>query len=107
MSSTKSTESTTVVLDTPSTGARKLLKIVSYSEGGFAILTPYHSARSGLLMKMPVDYSRKGEIEVASTDCTTFTADDRVKLSFHKDGLVQFSGENPGKIISGVDQFTG
>jgi len=36
-----------------------------------------------------------------------FTAEDRVKLTYHTDGFAQFSGENPGKIISGRDPKTG
>jgi hypothetical protein len=34
---------------------------------------------------------------------TAYTAADRVKLSFHPDGFVQFSGENPKRIRSGRD----
>ena len=36
-----------------------------------------------------------------------YTAEDRVKLSHHWDGFVQFSGESPGKIISGRNALTG
>ena len=36
-----------------------------------------------------------------------FTADDRVKLSFHNDGFVQFSGVSPATIKSGRDPVTG
>lgn len=40
-------------------------------------------------------------------ECVGFTADDRVKLSYHVDGFAQFSSENPGKIISGRNPKTG
>lgn len=35
-----------------------------------------------------------------------YSASDRVKLSYHVDGFVQFSGENPQTIISGRDPVT-
>jgi hypothetical protein len=54
-------------------------------------------AREGYLAKLPVDYSRIGRFEMPLTDFTSYTADDRVKLSVHKDGFVQFSGEDPGE----------
>ena len=41
------------------------------------------------------------------SEIVSFSADDRVKLSYHTDGFVQFSGEDPGKIISGRDPETG
>ena len=37
----------------------------------------------------------------------TFTAENRVKLSYHIDGFAQFSGESSRKIISGIDPTTG
>src|SRR5436190_17943309 len=86
---------------------RKITKTVPYSDGGFALLVPYHSARVGYLTKMPVDYSKRGEILVERAEIVEYTADDRVKLSYHPDGFVQFSGERAGKIISGRDPDTG
>jgi len=41
------------------------------------------------------------------SDMQHFTASDRVKLSHHSDGFVQFSGESPGRIRSGKDPVTG
>jgi hypothetical protein len=35
---------------------------VAYKEGGFAVLTPYHSARSGYLTITPIDYKKAGEV---------------------------------------------
>jgi hypothetical protein len=36
-----------------------------------------------------------------------FTAEDRVKLSYHRDGFAQFSSESKGRIVSGRDPATG
>lgn len=82
---------------------RKLTKILGFADGGFGVAVPYHSARQGVAFKHPVDYSAPGEIVLALTDLVHYTAEDHVKLSLHLDGFVQFSGENPGKIISGKD----
>jgi hypothetical protein len=86
---------------------RRIFKVLPLSEGGFAVTAPYHAARSGMLMKMERDYSITGERDVDNNDVTPFTASDRVKLSYHADGFVQFSGENSSRIISGRDSSTG
>jgi len=88
--------------DTP----RKVTKIVGYREGGLGLLAPYHSARSGVLTKTLVDYSAGGR-RVAGEDMELFSAGDRVKLSYHPDGFVQFSGERSGRIVSGKDPRSG
>ncbi len=49
---------------------------------------------------MPVKYARD-TVDVGLAETAHFTADDRVKLSYHRDGFAQFSGENPGTIASG------
>lgn len=85
---------------------RKITKIVPYKSGGFAVLAPYHKARRGYLAKHPVDYSKRN-VELRVEDMVTYSAEDRVKLSLHPDGFVQFSGENPGRIVSGRDPSTG
>ena len=85
---------------------RKITKIVPYRSGGFAVLVPYHEARRGHLLKYPVDYSKR-DLELTFDEATEYSAEDRVKLSLHPDGFVQFSGENPGKIVSGRDPGTG
>jgi hypothetical protein len=73
---------------------RKITKVVPYSDGGFALLVPYHAARRGLLTKIPVDYAR-GEMLVDQADKVEYTADDRVKLSYHPDGLCSFRESGP------------
>jgi hypothetical protein len=85
---------------------RKITKIQPYRKGGFAILMPYHRERRGYLAKHPVDYnSRVGGF--FREDTTEYSAQDRVKLSIHPDGFVQFSGESAGRILSGRDSRTG
>ena len=89
---------------------RKLTKVKSYpGKGkGFQVLMPYHCARSGVVTTVPVDYNMPGGImcSVSHSECISFTAEDRVKLSYHGDGFAQFSGEVGGKIISGRDPIT-
>ncbi len=85
---------------------RKITKIVPYKQGGFGVLAPYHNARQGFLAKHPVDYSKR-RIEMRQEDMVAYSAEDRVKLSLHPDGFVQFSGENAGRIVSGRDPETG
>lgn len=99
--------STTLIIDETSIGApRKVTKITPYKAGGFGVLLPYHEARRGYLAKTRVDYT-KGDLQVGREEMQEYTASDRVKLSFHPDGFVQFSGENPQKILSGRDAKTG
>ncbi len=70
------------------------------------MLAPYHAAKEGWLYKHKVDY-RKEEMSLEISDMQHFIASDRVKLSHHWDGFVQFSGVNPQKIMSGLDAETG
>lgn len=86
--------------------ARRVIKTIGYGDGGVSLLAPYHAARSGLLTKTLYDYS-KSEMTTSLEEADTFSASDRVKLSYHVDGFVQFSGEDPGRIASGRDPLTG
>jgi hypothetical protein len=86
---------------------RKITKIIGLNGDGFSVLAPYHKARSGHLSKMPVDPSKAGVYAVAESDMVNYTAEDRVKLSYHTDGFAQFSGETSGRITSGRDPITG
>ena len=95
----------TIVIEDQGT-LRKITKIVPYKSGGFAVLAPYHKARKGYLLKHPVDYSKR-HMKVTRDEAVEYSAEDRVKLSLHPDRFVQFSGENPGRIISGRDPNTG
>jgi hypothetical protein len=92
----------------PTVGAdpRKITKVVSLKDGGFSVLTPYHQAQSGYLAKMPMPVG-VGPHFINWSEGVTFTAENRVKLSYHADGFAQFSGETSSKIISGIDHVTG
>jgi hypothetical protein len=56
---------------------------------------------------MPIDYGQVGTLSIRLNECLGFTAEHRVKLSYHADGFAQFSGEVQGQIISGRDPVTG
>ncbi|MGP0086704.1 MAG: hypothetical protein ACLP0B_24255 [Steroidobacteraceae bacterium] len=86
---------------------RKITKIIGLNGDGFSVLAPYHRARSGYLFKHLMDLQTLGERKILFDECVGFTAEDRVKLTYHVDGFAQFSSENPGKIISGRDPKTG
>jgi hypothetical protein len=85
---------------------RKITKIVSLVDGGFSIVTPYHRARSGFLAQLPMPIG-VGPHVIRWSEGITFSAESRVKLSYHADGFAQFSGEASEKIISGIDHATG
>lgn len=102
----RTVQTTFAVKPAPDGLARKVTKIISYREGGFRLLAPYHAAKQGFVTKTMVDYSKtEHQVRVETTE--SFSAGDRVKLSYHPDGFVQFSGERAGKIISGRDAVTG
>ena len=83
----------------------KMTKIVFYGgDSGFGIFAPYHKSKTGLLSKMKFDYRLK-EAVITNEESIEFSADDKVKLSYHSDGFVQFSGVNDN-IISGRDPVT-
>ena len=89
------------------TRARSITKIVGLGDGGFSVLMPYHQARSGFVGKIQFDPTiRGGSYFGRPEDLHMFSAADRVKLSYHGDGFVHFSGEIKGKIISGLDPTT-
>lgn len=85
---------------------RAVAKIQRLKDGGYCLISPYHSAKEGWLAKYTIDY-RTLPARVSMNEMQHFTASDRVKLSHHYDGFVQFSGENPQKITSGINALTG
>jgi hypothetical protein len=85
---------------------RAVCKILPLSDGGYSMVAPYHAAKEGWLYKHTVDY-QKHEQSIHLSEAQHFAATDRVKLSHHWDGFVQFSGENPQKIKSGRNPLTG
>lgn len=84
----------------------KVTKIFAYKDGGFGVAVPYHSANKGYLFKAKVDYTKREQL-ITREEGVEYTASDKVKLSLHLDGFVQFSGINPGKIVSGRDSQSG
>ncbi len=68
---------------------RALRKVEPLTDGGYTVLAPYHDAREGWLYKFEGDYTRISS-SIALADMEHFTADDRVKLSHHKDGRLAF-----------------
>ncbi|MFL6697654.1 MAG: hypothetical protein ACJ8GJ_10845 [Vitreoscilla sp.] len=81
---------------------KRIVKLLPLSDGGFAATMPYHSKRSGSLMKMLIPQGT-GTLSVSLDQVVPFSASDRVKLSYHADGFVQFSGETSSRIVSGRD----
>lgn len=80
---------------------RTVSKIVPYRDGGFAVVAPYHAAKEGFLFKMANPEELGGRFSVpAPAEVYRYTAAHRIKLSFHPDGFIQFSGENPGTMRS-------
>jgi hypothetical protein len=96
----------TINLQTEAHKTRKITKIMPYKDGGFTVLVPYHAERKGFLVKHPAKYG-SGTHTILHSECIEYSVKDRVKLSFHKDGFIQFSGENSGTILSGRDPNTG
>src|SRR5262245_29268888 len=84
---------------------RKVAKIQFTKEGGFSVILPYQRARRGLCSKWPVcpiamaDSGFAGVMPFSAT--SNFQATSRVKLTYHADGFVHFSGEDPATIRSG------
>ena len=98
---------TIAIRPTEAEGLRKITKIIGLNGGGFSVLTPYHKSKSGFIAKAPMDLFTLGARFFRWEEGINFTAEDRVKLSYHTDGFAQFSGENQGKIVSGRDEKTG
>lgn len=79
-------------------------RVLSTSEGGLAVLTPYHSGRDGYLCRLQVS-TKPGHKKVpraAKED--EFSASDLVKLTVHADGTVHFSTGGKTPIRSGKNE---
>lgn len=74
------------------------------SDGSFKIDVPYCYYDEGLLIKFPVDYSKRDYALPVDETRQKFKAENRPQLSIHASGFVQFSGT---KIVSGIDPETG
>jgi hypothetical protein len=84
---------------------RKITKLLFASDGSYMVMVPYHSSSNGVLFKLPVGYSEKAD----ETQKIPFTHvidagevdEKRIKLSHHRSGFIQFSGEG---VVSGLDE---
>lgn len=85
----------------------KVTKLVFSGDGSYYVTVPYHVANKAILLKATVDYDASTlrfvddySYGVAKTELLDlgYADNDRVKLSHHPDGFVQFSG--PG-VLSG------
>lgn len=81
----------------------KTTKLIFSSDGSINVVVPYHNANQGLLFKGIVDYKKRQQI-INFEDATQYSIKNKAKLSIHKTGFVQFSGNN---ILSGIDQESG
>ncbi len=88
---------------------RAVAKADTLADGGYTFMLPYHAARQGWLAKMYVGTTHlsPGVHAIGADQMVHYDASDRVKLSHHNDGFVQFSSENSQKIRSGRDPLTG
>jgi hypothetical protein len=82
--------------------ARKVCRVMFGKDGSYYVTTPYHRDRAATLMKMTVDYDAGSTFVGVSQDVVDIAELDekRVKLSHHRSGLCQFSGDG---VVSGVD----
>jgi hypothetical protein len=84
---------------------RKATKIIQLRDG-FAVSVPYHAAKEGWITEHPMHYDGLNVHTVMPHEMKHFMASDRVKLSIHLDGFVQFSRGNQQPIRSGYDKAT-
>ena len=83
---------------------RRVTKIVQMKDG-IAASVPYHSAKEGWLYKFTPEYD-KPHFTAPLSEMVHYTASDRVKLSIHLNGFVQFSSGGKKPILSGYDPTT-
>ncbi len=101
-----STNAATICLRGPGGRLHKIMKIVPYAKGGSAVMVPYHPAIEGQAFRFRPDYGPEF-YSIKREDMVTYRASHRLKLSYHLDGFVQFSGERKGTVLSGRDPETG
>lgn len=86
---------------------KKLIRVLPYTneDGGFALAVPYHKERCGHLAKHRLQYEHH-EYHSRLSEWVEYSASDKVKLSIHLTGFVQFSSSTNSKIVSGIDPVT-
>jgi len=82
----------------------KIFKITPHSDGGFNVLMPYCKVKKGYISKHDKNYSKKVQYIGQDEMIQEFSVDRDTKLSIHRSGFIQFSGQG---IISGIDPVTG
>ncbi len=81
----------------------KLFKVIFGMDGSYYITSPYHPSQEALLAKMTINYAlqeMKIPFEQAVDLASAEDDEKRIKLSHHRSGLIQFSGQG---IVSGQD----
>lgn len=96
----------TIVIHEVHQQPRRVTKVLTYPDGGFAVFAPYHSSRSGYLMMYDSSYLPRLQLVSPEASVKEYTAEDQVKLSYHVDGFAQFSSVSK-PIMSGRDPETG
>lgn len=82
---------------------KRVIKIIPLRDGGFSILVPKHKAKKGYLAKHKIALNEKrGILESHKNE---YSAENKVKISFHRDGFFQFSSESKGTILSGKNKL--
>jgi len=86
---------------------KKLTRVLPYTneDGGFALAVPYHKEKRGHLAKHRLQYEYR-EFHSPLSEWVEYSASDKVKLSIHLTGFVQFSSATNTKIVSGIDPAT-
>jgi hypothetical protein len=83
----------------------EITKLVFGRDGSYMVMVPYHSANKGFLFKMSIPHipnDKQVFIQHSEFIIDSGTIEDkRIKLSHHRDGFVQFSGEG---VTSGTDK---
>jgi hypothetical protein len=81
----------------------KLCKLLYAKDGSYSVLSPYHTARKAIIVKATMNYALP-EMNVSFEEAIDLAAADddkkRLKLSHHRSGFIQFSGDG---ILSGLD----
>lgn len=97
-------ETILAIKDGPENPAVKVARILSYRDGGFAVLVPYHPVKSGVISKIKLRATTThlgGVADVVESN----RAEGLVKLSIHPSGFAQFSSAGPRRIRSGMGPF--
>lgn len=80
---------------------RKFAKLLFTGDGSYSLTAPYHSAKKAVLIKATVNYETNEQLHAISNSIELSELDEgRLKLSHHRSGFVQYSGDG---VLSGID----